>query len=77
MSLSEARIAAQNFQADAERGIDPIEKEKEAKALEIAQKLSRRTVNDVLEFAYITSHLNIELKLGKVEMKEGDSSKYI
>ena len=64
MSLSEARIAAQNFQADAERGIDPIEKEKEAKALEIAQKLSRRTVNDVLD-AYITSHLNIELKAGQ------------
>ena len=37
MSLSEARIAAQNFQADAERGIDPIEKQKEAKALNISK----------------------------------------
>ncbi len=64
MSLLEARAAAQNFQGDAERGVDPIEKEKEAKALEIAQKLSRRTVKDILE-TYVTSHLNIELKAGQ------------
>ena len=64
MSLAQARSTALEIQIEAERGIDRIRVEKDAKARLAAEGQMAHFVKDVLEL-YITTYLDQELKAGQ------------
>lgn len=64
MSLAQARSAALEIQIEAERGIDRIQVEEDAKAKLDAEGQMALSVKDVLEL-YITTYLDQELKAGQ------------
>ena len=64
MSLAQARSTALEIQIEAERGIDRIQVEKDAKARLAAEGQMAHSVKDVLEL-YITTYLDQELKAGQ------------
>ena len=64
MSLAQARSTALEIQIEAERGIDRIRVEKDAKARLAAEGQMAHSVKDVLEL-YIATYLDQELKAGQ------------
>lgn len=63
-SLAEARALALAIQVEAERGHDRIDEEKEAAIRARQEKLSRRSVKEILDL-YLATYVDQELKVGQ------------
>ena len=64
MTLAQARLAAQEIELIAGRGIDPVKEAEHEKKLRQSQKLAQRTVEDILNL-YINTYIEQELKAGQ------------